>query len=84
MAQRQTVLTGFLFGGASADLAVVHIDENSERRLRIYTFDLVVPDADGFWVFIQRSDGAYTDPVKLGPAFEIGKIYETDGYRYNP
>ena len=44
----------------------------------------MVPDSDGFWVLIQQNDGAYTDPVKLGPAFEMGKIYETDGYRYNP
>ena len=37
-AQRQTVLTGFLLGGAVAELAVVHIDEKDDRRLRIYAF----------------------------------------------
>ncbi len=37
-AERQTVLTGFLLGGAVADLAVVNIDENGDRRLRIYAF----------------------------------------------
>ena len=37
-AKRQTVLTGFLLGGASAELAVVHIDDGDERRLRIYEF----------------------------------------------
>ena len=37
-AARQTVLTGFLLGGAIAELAVVHIDENDNRRLRIYEF----------------------------------------------
>ena len=31
-AQRQTVLTGFLLGGAIAELAVVRIDENDDRR----------------------------------------------------
>ena len=37
-AKRQTVLTGFLLGGAVADLAVVNIDENGDRHLRIYAF----------------------------------------------
>ena len=165
-ANRQTVLTGFLLGGATAELAVVHIDENDDRRLRIYAFgdgtwvpnldatlrpdvlfvdvaniggrdrlvsyelgrlnwfdpesateralvavtsnfnpprrgeiphvdvtrdvndddrdDLVVPDVDGFWVFIQMSDGAFADPVKIGPSTEMGRIYGADGYRYNP
>ena len=165
-AKRQTVLTGFLLGGAMADLAVVNIEENDDRRLRIYAFsdntwaprldatlrpgvlfvdvaniggrdrlvtyeagrlnwfdaelaterklvavasnynlprrgeiphvdvtrdvngderdDLVVPDYTGFWVFIQMSDGAFADPVKIGPSFEMSRIYEADGYRYNP
>ena len=43
-AERQTVLTGFLLGGAVADLAVVNIDENDDRRLRIYAF------GDSTWV----------------------------------
>ena len=43
-AKHQTVLTGFLLGGAFADLAVLNIDENDDRRLRIYVFD------DGTWV----------------------------------
>ena len=166
LAQRQTVLTGFLLGGAVAELAVVYIDENEDRRLRIYAFDggtwvprldatlgpgvsfvdvatiagrdrlvtydcgrlnwfdpdsateralvvvssnfnpprrgeiprvdvardvngddrddLVVPDVDGFWVFIQMRDGAFSDPVKLGPATEMNRIYGADGYRYDP
>ena len=165
-AERQTALTGFLLGGDVADLAVVNIDENHDRRLRIYAFDdstwvplldatlrpevlfvdvvniggrdrliayepdhlnwfdpesateralvtvtsnfnsprrdeiphvdvtrdvngdelddLVVPDVDGFWVFVQRSDGAFADPVKIGPPIEMGRIYGADGYRYNP
>ena len=46
--------------------------------------DLVVPDSDGFWVFIQTDDGRFADPVKMGPSIEIDKIYAADGYRYNP
>ncbi len=165
-AKRQTVLTGFLLGGDFAELAVVHIDENDDRRLRIYAFDdntwalrldatlrsevlfvdvanidgrdrlityergrlswfdpesateralvavtsnfkpprsgeiphvditrdvnadnrddLVVPDLDGFSVFIQMSDGTFADPVKLGPSTEMERILGADGYRYDP
>jgi hypothetical protein len=165
-AQRQTVLTGFLLGGTIADIAVVNIDENDDRRLCIYAFgdgtwaprldatlspevsfvdvaniggrerlvtyergrlkwfdpestteralvvvtnsfnpprkgeiphvdvtrdlnaddrdDLVVPDVDGFWVFIQMSDGSFADPVKIGPPTDMSRIYGSDGYRYNP
>ena len=165
-AKRQTVLTGFLLGGAIAEIAVVHIDENDNRHLRIYVFgdgtwtlkfnatlrpdvlfvdvanisgrdrlityehdhlnwfdlnsatehplvvvtsnfkpprknevphvdvtrdvnadgrdDLVVPDSDGFYVFIQMSDGTFADPVKLGPPTEMERILGADGYRYDP
>ncbi len=165
-AERQTVLTGFLLGGAVAELAVLNFDENDEGRLRIYAFeggiwvsrleaalgpevrfvdvaniggrdrlvtyergrlswfdpasaiqralvavtsnfnpplgveiphvdvtrdvndddrdDLVVPDVDGFWVFIQMSDGRFADPVKLGPSTEMSRILGADGYRYDP
>lgn len=165
-AERQTVLTGFLLGGAVAELAVVHIDENDDRRLRIYAFseeawtlkldttlrsevlfidvaniagrdrlityelgrlnwfdpesgterplvavtssfkpprsgeiphvditqdvngdardDLVVPDSDGFWVFIQMNDGAFAEKVQIGPPTEMERILGADGYRYNP
>jgi hypothetical protein len=165
-AKRQTVLTGFLLGGAVADLAVVSIDENQDRRLRIYAFDddtwvesldatlrpdvlfvdvaniggrdrlvtyepgllnsfdpetateralvavtsnfnpphrdeiphvditrdvnaddrddLVVPEVDGFRVFVQTSDGAFADPVKLAPSAGAGMTIEAPGYRYNP
>lgn len=38
-AVRQTVLTGFLYGGEVADLAVVKIEEDGRRRLRIYAFE---------------------------------------------
>lgn len=43
-AKRQTVLTGFLLGSSSAELAVVDVDDGDERRLRIYEF------GDGAWV----------------------------------
>ncbi len=46
--------------------------------------DLVVPDSDGFWIFIQMDDGRFADPVKIGPSIEIDRIYAVDGYRYNP
>ena len=164
--KRQTVLTGFLLDGAIAEIAVVHIDENDNRHLRIYAFsddtwalkleatlrpevlfvdvaniggrdrlityedgrlnwfdpdaatehplvavtsnfnpprkgeiphvdvtrdvnaddrdDLVVPDADGFYVFTQMSDGTFADPAKLGPPTQMERIRGADGYRYNP
>ena len=163
---RQTVLTGFLLGGAVAKLAVLNIDENEGRLLRIYAFEegtwapsleatlgsdvlfvdvakiggtdrlvtyepgrlnwfgpesaseqelvavtskfdpprkneiphvdvtrdvngddrdnLVVPDVDGFWVFIQMEGGAFADPVKIGPSTEMSRILGADGYRYDP
>ena len=165
-ANRQTVLTGFLLDGAIAELAVVNINDNDDRCLRIYAFgddswtpyldttlrrevlfvdvaninghdrlityepgmlnwfdpesatehalvsvtsnfnpprsgeiphvdfardlngddrdDLVVPDVDGFRVFIQTSDGVFANAVKVGPPAEMSRIYGADGYRYNP
>ena len=164
-AEHQTILTGFLLGNATAELVVVNINEEDDRRLHIYAFDdgswalkleatlrpevsfvdvaniggrdrlitygngflnwfdldaaaehplvtvisnipppegeiphvdvtrdlngddrddLVVPDSDGFWVFIQMNGGAFADPVKIGPPIEIGRIYAADGYRYDP
>jgi hypothetical protein len=161
---RQTILTGFFLGGAFAEIVVIHIDENSERRLNMLEFDgvgwepvleaklrsgvlfvdviningrdrlvsyehgrlnwfdfdtltehplvdvrtnynatpdglgyagsgtttpadageipyinitrdvngdgrddVVLPDLDGFWISTQLNDGAFTDPIKLGP-----------------
>ncbi len=166
VAKRQTVLTGFLLDGAIAEVAVVHIDEGNNRRLRVYAFventwtltlntvlrpevlfvdvaniggrdrlityersrlnwfdpdsatehplvavtsnfkppreseiphvdvtqdvnaddrdDLVVPDVDGFWVFIQMSDGVFAEKVKVGPPTEMERILGADGYRYDP
>ncbi len=38
-AVRQTVLTGYLLGGEVADLAVVMVEADGGRRLRIYAFE---------------------------------------------
>ena len=46
--------------------------------------DLVVPDTDGFWVFTQISDGAFSEKVKIGPPIEMERIRGADGYRYDP
>lgn len=45
--------------------------------------DLVVPDIDGFWVFVQLSDGTFDDPVQIGRATDFSGIYGGDGYRYD-
>lgn len=42
-AERQTVLTGFLFDGRVADLAVLSVDAEDRRRLRVHAF------ADSAW-----------------------------------
>ena len=46
--------------------------------------DLVVPDTDGFWVFIQTTSGAFADPVKLGATTQRDTLYDVKAYRYNP
>ena len=165
-AERQTVMTGFLLGAPLAELAVVTIDENDDRRLCIYAFeggtwvanlhaklrpevsfvdvgkidgrdrlvtyergrlswfdpesaterglvsvpssfdpprrrdiphvdvtrdvnddghdDLVVPDVDGFWVVIQKRDGTFAEPLKVGAPSKFPRFYGIDGYRYDP
>ena len=30
------------------------------------------------------SDGAFADPVKIGPSTDMSRIYGADGYRYDP
>ena len=64
VATRQSVLTGFLLGGARAELAVVNIDENDDRHLRIYAF------RDGAWVpdleATLRPDVLFVDVAKIG------------------
>ena len=166
LAKRQTVLTGFLLGGAVAELAVLTVEDSGDRLLRIYAFgdgtwvpgleatlrpevafvdvagiggrdrlvtfepgrlswfdpesgterpllavssnfapprkteiphvdvtrdvngdgrdDLLVPDVDGFRVFIQMSGGTFADPVKIGPSTDMRRILGADGYRYDP
>jgi len=71
-AVRQTVLTGFLLGGDIADpadgdvadLAVVHVDEYGERRLRVYAYE------DGTWALDTnaplRSGVTFVDLVRIG------------------
>lgn len=46
--------------------------------------DLVVPDRDGFWVFVQRKNGTFAEPIKLGTSIQKDSLYEPDGYRHNP
>lgn len=36
--------------------------------------DLVLPDADGFWVFIQTENGAFAEPAKVGPPADMSGI----------
>ncbi len=149
VAKHQTVLSGFLLGGATAELVLAHINDTGDRRLRLVGFDgrawagvldaklrpdaqfidiassggrdrlivygngrlswfdpdsateralvevparykaihqdriphvditrdlnhdgrddLAIPDADGFWISIQSSDGSFAEPMMLGP-----------------
>ena len=46
--------------------------------------DLVVPDSDGFWVFIQMNNGTLANPVQIGPSIEADRIYAANGCRYSP
>ena len=63
-AERQTIVTGFLLGGAIADLAVVNVDEHDDRRLRIYGFDgdTWVPRLDA----ALRPDVLFVDVAGIG------------------
>lgn len=45
----QTVLTGFLLDSPTANLVVLHIDENDDRRLRVYELEA------GLWILAQES-----------------------------
>jgi len=62
--ERQTLLTGFLLGGAVADLAAVSIDENGGRHLRIYEF------GDGTWA--PRHDATLRPGVLFVDVANIG------------
>ncbi len=63
-AKRQTVLTGYLFGGDMADLAVVHLDEHGNRRLRVFAF------GDGTWA--ARLDATLSPKVLFVDVANIG------------
>ena len=63
VAERLTVLTGFLTGGAVADLAAVHVDGDGDRRLRVFRF------ADGEWApeveAALRREAAFVDVARI-------------------
>ena len=63
-ARSQTILTGFLLGGAIADLAVVTPGEDDGPRLRIFAF------GDGAWApaldATLRSDLSFVDMANIG------------------
>jgi hypothetical protein len=63
-AKHQTVLPGFFLGGAVADIAVVTIDENEDRRLRIYAF--------GAGAWLPKLDVALGSEVLFIDVVEIG------------
>lgn len=64
LAERQSILTGFLSAGAMAVLAVVDFDENDERRLRIFAF------GDGTWApklkVTLRREVLFVDVANIG------------------
>ena len=70
VAKRQTVLTGFLLGGAIAEVAVVHIDENDSRHLRIYTF------SNGTWT--PKFDTTLCPEVVFVDVANICLLYTSD------
>lgn len=57
----------------------VTYDVNGDGRI-----DLVLPDDDGFRVFVQLNDGSFADPVVAGPPAVLDRIYGADGYRFDP
>ncbi|MXW04760.1 MAG: VCBS repeat-containing protein [Gemmatimonadetes bacterium] len=84
-AVRQTVLTGFLLGGEVADLAVVKVDEDGGRRLRVYALEeepddggpgmaeaRSSPPADGTWAL--RMDTRLRSGVTFVDVARIGDL----------
>ncbi len=63
-AKHQTVLTGFILDGDFAELAVVNVDENDNRHLRIYAF------SDGTWILrldtTLRPEVMFVDVANIG------------------
>ena len=166
VAERLTVLTGFLTSRPVADLAAVYLDGDGDRRLRVLSFvdgdwstaaevtlrpevsfvdvaridgrdrliaygggrltwfdpdsaterdlvavtsdfkaserdevlhvdmtrdlngdgrdDVVLVQGHGFRVLVQLQDGRFADPLTIGPATGLDRVYGADGYRYRP
>ncbi|MYH83306.1 VCBS repeat-containing protein [Candidatus Poribacteria bacterium] len=64
IAKHQTVLTGFLLGGDCAEIVMVNIEENDNRRLRIYAF------SDDTWT--SRLDATLRPEVLFVDVINIG------------
>lgn len=54
-------------------------DVNGDGRI-----DLVVPGDNGFHIFVQLEDGAFADPIEIGPPPNLDPILGADGYRFDP
>ena len=46
--------------------------------------DLALVHGHGFQVLIQMPGGRFADPIAVGPATGLDRIYGADGYRYRP
>ncbi len=46
--------------------------------------DLVLPGSCGFRILIQRPDGTFTEPVKIGPTFDMGRLKGFAHSRFDP
>lgn len=46
--------------------------------------DLVLPGVSGFHVLVQTRDGKFVNPLTVGVAPDLSRIYGADGYRYDP
>ena len=46
--------------------------------------DLVLAEGHGFQVLVQMPGGRFADPVTVGPAAGLDRVYGADGYRYRP
>ena len=61
---RQTVLPGFFLGGASAELAVVHVDDDRRHRLRLYGLE------EGAWTSVREAtlgpEVLFVDRAEIG------------------
>ena len=46
--------------------------------------DLAVPYEDAFQVLLQDGAGEFSEAVAIGPPPGVGRLYELDGYRFDP